>query len=152
MKIGWILLAVCVLMAGAASCVPANATDLPVSDTGVPMQTATSVTPAGDSGCLQGALPAALEQWPDTELNIYAAPFQGNEQNEGFYVLDSNTRLRTVLEVGGEFALCGIPPGKYVLVAGPSPEDSLVLLGDGQDLLIVDVTAGTTLRVEPLLP
>jgi hypothetical protein len=79
----------------------------------------------GMSG-LQGRLTGAGGLWP-----YYA------EGSGGFYVLEPNIHPHAVVDGGGRFILSQVVPGSYVLVAGPSPEEAVLLVdGDGQTVIV----------------
>ena len=63
---------------------------------------------------------------------VFAAEFQGDEQGEGVFLLEPSIHPHTRIEDGGVFQLNDMPPGKYVLVVGPSPEESVVYKLEGK--------------------
>lgn len=144
-----VVLTICVLLIGSCACTAIPQTTVTATaDPSLLLQSTAIPAPGNETGCLHGLLPATAERWPDVELNVYAASFTGNEQDQGFYVFDSNSSLHSPVDGDGEFTLCGLQPGKYVLIAGPTVEEGVTLVNEDQDLLILDVTAGVTTEVE----
>jgi hypothetical protein len=89
----------------------------------------------GMSG-LQGRLTGAGGLWPGRETTLWAAPYYA-EGSGGFYVLEPNIHPHAVVDGGGRFILSQVVPGSYVLVAGPSPEEAVLLVdGDGQTVIV----------------
>ncbi len=93
----------------------------------------TPVAPAAGLGSLSGSVSSASTFWTGETLYVYAATFNGNSADEGFYVLDTSRAPSAELAADGWFQLKDMTPGKYVLVVGPTAEQGrLVADADGK--------------------
>jgi len=93
----------------------------------------TPVAPAAGLGSLTGSVPSATTFWTGQALYVYAATFNGNSADEGFYVLDTSRAPSAELAADGWFQLKDVAPGRFVLVVGPSAEQGrLVADADGK--------------------
>lgn len=143
MKIKVVILALLAFCSG--GCLPS------ANRTALPAQTATL---APGVGGLSGQIQRAAQTWPDQPLRIYAAAYYGEPDGGGFYMLDPDRDPSTPLASDGSFTLDGLPPGSYLLVAGPSAEQARRVVDADQQPALFEVQAGTrqelgTLALEP---
>jgi len=119
------LLICALLMLGLlVSCAPAGARSTP-----------TAFVPLPGKGGITGEISGQPKRWAGEELFIYAAPFSGKDGQAGVYFLEPALHPHAPLE-GSAFQL-DAPPGAYVLAAGPSAEEALLLVdGSGQPLRV----------------
>ena len=104
--------------------------------------TPTNIQPAVGMGGLRGTVLNSKELWKDrNKIYVFAAPFTGDDKGQGIYVLEPSIHPHTELDASGLFQLTDMPPGKYVLVIGPSPEEALVYK-DGEKARVIDVPEG----------
>lgn len=109
--------------------------------------TPTTIQPAEGTGGLKGVILNAGDLWKDrTTIYVFAAGFSGDDQGQGIYVLEPSIHPHTEMESGGLFQLDDMPPGKYVLVVGPSPEEALVFK-DGEKARVIAVPADEVVDV-----
>lgn len=144
MKRVFILVACGLAVFGLAACAPAGTE---TSALQIP-----EAAPGSGLGAVSGQLPEALQTWPDEPLMVYAVPFYPNQADpeEGFYVLDTSIHSMTELDGNGNFSINNVQPGRYVLVAGPRAEDSLLVVNPDQSPLIIQVMAGQVTTLEDL--
>lgn len=90
---------------------------------------------------LVGTVSEAGEIWPERTLRIYAASYDGNEQGEGFYLLDTARAPQALLASGGAFQL-QLPPGSYVLVVGPTGGESLMVSDENNQMRLFKMQSG----------
>lgn len=79
-------------------------------------------------GEIRGCMKTDSLPWrsDETALTIYAAPFYSVEgDNKGFFLLEPSIHPSGRLYPNGCFQIPNIPPGAYVLVIGPTPEDAM---------------------------
>lgn len=69
-------------------------------------------------------------------MHIWAAPFVEGENGQGIYVLEPSVHPSAELAPGGVFQINNVPPGKYVLIVGPVPEDAVVIRKDGNPWVV----------------
>ncbi len=111
-----------------------------------PLPTATSLpaTPAAGFGGAQGLVASRPAGWEGQELTIFFAPFVGDENDEGIFVLEPSIHPSTPISPDGTFHLANIPPGKYVVVIGTEPE-SAVAISENDRPIIYQVLEGEIL-------
>lgn len=97
-------------------------------------------------GAVQGQLAGAFFQWRGREVRIYAAPYQPMKDGTGFFILEPTVHPSAVVNADGKFRLNNVPPGAYVFVAGPTPEDALAIRESGQPK-VFQVEADQTLEL-----
>jgi len=113
----------------------------PPAGSGVtPQATPPRIQPASGKGGLVGAVPEAGEIWPEMTLRIYAASYLG-EEGKGIYVLETASAPKALLDAQGRFQINNIPPGRYVLVVGPSGGEALYVADTNNQLRIFTVGA-----------
>jgi hypothetical protein len=99
-------------------------------------------------GGARGVLATFPSDWAGEELFVYFAPFTSaeNEEDGGIYILEPSVHPVAEVNPGGYFQLGNIPPGKYVLVIGPGPEEALAVLEGGRHR-ILEIVEGEILEV-----
>lgn len=75
-----------------------------------------------------GSLPGS---WKGRELRVYACPFSGPSDKEGFYVLEPSVHPSAIVNPEGSFRLLNLLPGAYVIVVGPTPEEAIAFQESG---------------------
>jgi|YNPNPStandDraft_1061719.scaffolds.fasta_scaffold05263_7 hypothetical protein len=115
---------------------------------------ATPLSPVTDtnSGAIFGRLNLENLPWGERELFIYAAPFYPTDGDGGFFILDPSMHPSGPVYYDGSFVINNVPPGKYVLVVGPTPEDAVAIRDPKGTVRIFAVEAGQVLYVESLTP
>jgi hypothetical protein len=104
--------------------------------------TPTLIIPESGQGGLRLISPNAEDFWKTSlPVHIWAAPFVEGENGQGIYVLEPSIHPIGELAPGGVFQINNVPPGKYVLIVGPVPEDAVVIRKDGNPW-IVEVNEG----------
>lgn len=137
-----------VLLAGLlAGCAPAAAA--PTASGPQP----TLIVPSAGKGGLAGQVEQAAALWPDDELTVYAAPFTpvNDAGDEGFYVLEPNVHPHAPVEAGGYFQINEIEPGAYVLVVGPNPRESRLVINPQNKPQPFAIQAGEVLQAGKLV-
>lgn len=82
--------------------------------------------------------------WAGGEIYVYACPFFGPSNKEGFYILEPSVHPSATVKSEGIFQLVNVPPGAYVLVVGPSPEQAIAFKESGR-IRVFQVKPGQTL-------
>lgn len=103
--------------------------------------TPTFIKPKQGTGGMRGVIANLEAFWKDRTVYVFAAEYVGNEQGEGIYVLEPSIHPYTTVDTGGFFQITDVPPGEYVLVVGPSPEEAIVVRKDAK-AIIYKVAAG----------
>lgn len=83
--------------------------------------TPTLVTLENGTGGLYGRVDIP-EFWQDYTLYAYAAPYLGDPEGEGIFILDDKLNKFNKINQDGNFQISNIPPGIYILVIGPDTE------------------------------
>lgn len=123
----------------AAGCAPANHVLLP------------PVTPAPGLGVMMGQVKDARQYWQDEPLYLYAAPYYAGQEGKGFFMLEVDRHPHVRLEVDGSFVLEDVPPGRYVLVVGPTAQDGRLIMDTRQEPLLVSVEPDAVLDLGQVL-
>lgn len=131
----WILLAACLSLLLGACTPPA-----PAPQAADP-QTSGLPTPENGKGAIAGQLLGAAERWPDEEVTVYAASFAPVDGGGGMYTLEPYLAPQAVAAADGSFYINNIPPGDYVLIAGPEPARGRLIVEDNDQTRIFAVTA-----------
>ena len=93
--------------------------------------------PAAGLSSVGGQVIDARDRWDIQTVEIYAAPFYADENsNEGFFLLEPNLHPHASLDQQGIFSLRDIPPGQYVLVAGPTVDEARQIVGEDGEAVI----------------
>jgi hypothetical protein len=96
-------------------------------------------------GAIAGRLSAMTPSWEGQEITAYACPFTpNNEGTGGFFILEPSIHPRALVAPDGTFQITDVPPGAYVIVAGPSPEEAIAYRETDQPA-VLDVAAGAIL-------
>jgi hypothetical protein len=98
--------------------------------------TPTNISPEPGLGGLTGTISNLSDFWNTGIVYVFAAEFFGEDESDGIFVLEPSIHPYTEVESGGIFQISNMPPGKYVLVIGPSPEESLVVRENGNAWVI----------------
>ena len=99
------------------------------------------------TGGAKGIIVATPTSWDGRALYVYFAPFYPSDnQDEGIFVLDTGTHPFTEASPGGAFQLGTIPPGQYVVVIGPTPEEGLAIPGEDRPR-VFEIVAGEILEI-----
>jgi hypothetical protein len=128
-----------------------TATQAPAPQTSVPaLQNSTPQSPQPldeGMGGISGRLSAPMAPWAGREITVYACPFTPNKEGTGgFYILEPTIHPRAVVAADGSFQISDVPPGAYVIVAGPTPEEALAYRKADQPA-VIDVVAGEVLAL-----
>jgi hypothetical protein len=101
-------------------------------------------TPQAGMGAVSGRL-SGPAYWEDREITAYACPFTPNKEGTGgFFILEPSIHPHAIVAADGSFAIPDVPPGAYVIVAGPSPEEALAYRKTDQ-AAVIEVTADEVL-------
>lgn len=93
--------------------------------------TSTPMTPAKGKAILVGFIKDNLPAgWAMADMNVYAAPFYGDNEGKGVFVYDASYHPQTKVNPDGSFRFMDFPPGRYVLAVGPTPEESRPIPND----------------------
>lgn len=113
----------------------------------VPAPTLSPLVVEPGSGAAKGVLVAFPPDWQGSQLVIYFAPFYpGENAEEGIFILEPGTHPSVEVGPGGEFQLGTIPPGQYVIVIGPGPEDAQAIQGVDRPQ-VFEIVAGEILEL-----
>jgi hypothetical protein len=128
-----------------------TATPAPVEATPTALPQPTPPTPQPPQaqqegmGAISGRLSAPAASWEDQEITAYACPFTPNKEGTGgFFILEPTIHPHVVVAADGSFRIPNVPPGSYVIVAGPSPEESLAYRKTDQ-AAVIEVAADEVL-------
>jgi hypothetical protein len=100
-----------------------------------------TVTVATGFGAVRGKVASKPSSWG--EVTVYLAGFTPLEEGSktGWYVLEPSLHPHAKTDSSGYFVVDQVPPGQYVVVVGPTPEDAVAALA-GRDPLVIEVKAG----------
>lgn len=71
------------------------------------------------------------EFWQEYLLYAYAAPYLGDPNGEGIYILDDKLNESAEVTENDSFSIINVPPGIYILVIGPDTETAMAYREDG---------------------
>jgi len=95
------------------------------------LPTPTTIQPAEGKGGLRGKLLNTAEMWKNIKtIYVFAAEFHGDDQGKGVYFLEPSIHPYTIMDAYGVFQINDMPPGDYVLLAGPNPEEAITIKND----------------------
>ncbi len=99
-------------------------------------------------GGVQGIIVSYPTDWNGNNLFVYFAPFYPAPDSDGggFYMLEPSVHPFTSVTSGGVFQAGNIPPGQYVIVIGPTPQESIPIL-DGNRPRIFTIKENTITRI-----
>ena len=90
--------------------------------------TPTMIQPAEGKGGLRGKLSNTADLWKNTKtIYVFAAEFHGDDQGKGVYFLEPSIHPHTIMDADGVFQINDMPPGDYVVLAGPNPEEAITI-------------------------
>lgn len=102
-------------------------------------------TPQAGMGAISGRVSAPTASWEEREVTAYACPFTPNKEGTGgFFILEPTIHPHAIVAADGSFEIPDVPPGSYVIVAGPSPEEALAYRKTDQ-AAVLEVTADEVL-------
>lgn len=104
------------------------------------------ISPEPGSGAVSGVIANLSDFWQRGPVYVFAAEYHGDEQGQGIYVLEPSIHPNTTVQHGGVFQINNMPPGDYVLIIGPTPEEAVVVRDNG-DARIIHVPAGEVTEV-----
>ena len=111
------------------------------STTGPFAMTSTRVVPKPGYGAIVGAFENLQSRWAESTVYVYLAPFyQQGAADQGVYMLEPALDAHTTVEHNGTFLATDIKPGRYVIIVGPDPGQSLPIL-EGEKAKIFEVRA-----------
>ncbi|HSJ54648.1 MAG TPA: hypothetical protein VLC52_12990 [Anaerolineae bacterium] len=113
-------------------------------DSPLPTATPLPATPASGFGGAKGIIASKPAAWEALELTVFFAPFVGDENDEGVFILEPSIHPSKQIAPDGTFSLANIPPGRYVVVIGPTPDEA-VAISEGDRPRIYDVLEGEIL-------
>jgi len=71
------------------------------------------------------------ENWHSLQLYAFAAPYLGDPDGEGIFVLDDKLNQSSLVDTQGNFRITNIPPGIYILVVGPDADTAVAYRKNG---------------------
>jgi hypothetical protein len=120
-----------------------------VLESPLPTPTSPPSTPASGFGGARGIIASRPVEWEGQELTVFFAPFVGDENDEGIFVLEPSIHPSKPVAPDGTFYLDNIPPGKYVVVVGPGAEGAVAVSENGRPR-IFEVEEGQILDLEAI--
>jgi hypothetical protein len=101
-------------------------------------------------GAIVGRIVTHPAGWAGQTVSVYLCPFyETGGSAEGFYILEPSIHPSGAATEAGDFQVLAVPPGRYAIVVGPAPEESVAVREDGRTR-VVDVTAGEVLDLGEL--
>jgi hypothetical protein len=100
-----------------------------------------------NKGAILGYIDLKNAPWNREALYIYAAPFYPTDEEQGFFILEPSVHPYGLVHRDGYFVINNVPPGKYVLVVGPSAESAVAIRNSKGAIRIFTVEAGRILNV-----
>lgn len=128
----------CAVCAGLALALAACAVQTPTP----PAKPTQAAEPSAQGGVLRGQVMDTAGRWEEEPLLIFAAPFSGDDQGAGFFMLEPAIHPSAELNEQGEFVLSAVPAGRYVLVVGPTAEQALTVVDEGGETRVFTVETG----------
>lgn len=112
-----------------------------------PIATLPPLTLEPNCGGAKGTIVKYPADWTGSQLYVYFSPFYSAEHpDEGFYVLEPSVHPSISVAAGGAFQAGNIPPGQYVVVVGPTPQESIPIL-DGTQPRIFNIQESVVLEI-----
>jgi len=62
--------------------------------------------------------------WDGEQIYAYAAPYLGDPEGEGIFILDDKVNKYAKVEADNYFQIANIDPGIYILVVGPDTDSA----------------------------
>ena len=75
-------------------------------------------------------------EWIDEDVYAYAAPYVGDPESEGIFILDKNSTTNAIISPDGHFQISNLNPGLSILLLGPSPNSARPHAKDGSAIKI----------------
>jgi hypothetical protein len=96
-----------------------------------------------------GAVSGHVQLPPEWKVaRVYLAPFYPDETGKnGFYLLEPSVHRSADMALDGYFQVAEVTPGQYVIVIGPSPEDSRAIADANGQPQVFTVVAGQHLGI-----
>lgn len=88
---------------------------------------------------VQGKIESLPEGWSGRAVYVYAAQYSGDPQGAGYYVLEPDVHPRAEVMGDGRFQITDLPPGAYILLAGPEPEEAVRLMDEAGALVVIQL-------------
>jgi hypothetical protein len=144
----WFVSVLCLVLWAVAACgMPEPEEPDDFASPPAPSATLPPLVVEAGSGGLKGVLVAYPPGWEGSTLTVYLAPFYAGEQeDEGIFVLEPTVHPSVEVGPGGAFQLGTIPPGQYVIIMGPGPENALAIQSDDRPQ-VFEVVAGEILEI-----
>jgi hypothetical protein len=111
-----------------------------------PSEEAIDIIPDPGMGAIIGKLSNADDYWPGKKLFIYAAEFYGDSDEEGVFLLETTLFPKGKVDSDLQFQINNVPPKRYILLVGPTPESSL-FVKEGDRHIVVDIMSDQVLDV-----
>ncbi len=105
---------------------------------------AIDLQPGENAAC--GQINRIPPEWKNRSLFVYAAEYTGSAES-GYYVLEPDIHPHTQATSRGVFCIYNLPGQTYILLAGPSPEESLRLTNGNGEPILVAVTPNELLEL-----
>lgn len=102
-------------------------------------------TPQPGKCVVSGRVTNIQDYWQETSLLMYLADYYENNSGKGFFTLDAYAEPAGQVDEDGWFVLADLAPGNYVLVVGPSPEESHLVIREDQQVLVLRLSADQSL-------
>jgi hypothetical protein len=112
--------------------------------------TPTAAAPGADVGAVRVVITNLKAFWPETSpglpVTLWTAPVMegGPPGGPSVYVLEPSIHPHGAIGPGNVLQVENVPPGKYVMVIGPTPEEAVPIRVDGE-AQVYDVVAGQLL-------
>jgi hypothetical protein len=103
------------------------------------------------TGEITGVIDQVSNRWPDIKVFVFAAHFEGDNIDQGYYYLESSNSPSGEVDSQGRFVLTNIQVGHYILVVGPSAEESIRLVNLDQQYFLVEVSDGNKIDLGELI-
>lgn len=94
---------------------------------------------------VSGRVTNIQDYWQETSLSVYLADYYENVSGKGFFTLDAYAEPAGQVDEDGWFVLADLTPANYVLVVGPSPEESHLVIGEDEQVLVLRLSADQSL-------
>lgn len=144
MLIGAIILSL--LLGGCGTPAPTFVSPLPSPLTS-PLQPTKIPTYTATTGAATAHVVQLPSEWKST-LRAYLAPFYPDSTGKnGFFVLEPSIHRNVEVDAGGFFQVSEVDPGQYVIVIGPSPEESRAITGENGQPRVFIVEANNLLNI-----
>ena len=102
---------------------------------------------APETNSITGRVENSDNIWQEREITLFAANFKGTSEKEGYFVLEPDQNPHTDVAVDGSFTLSDLPPGQYILLAGPTPEEARKLITEDGETAILRIKEGEQIEI-----